>query len=343
MLYTSSPLQISKYISELLFRYDCVIIPGFGGFVANYSPASIHPTQHIFTPPSKNIVFNKSLVNNDGLLANHIATAENIPFSTALEKINVFVEDCRIKLSSAKTVVLENIGTLYLDVEKNIRFEPSNAINYLIESYGLTAFQSAAIKRGTTGFEKTFRDREPIPLKNKKLNIKKYVALALTAPLVLVMLWIPLKTDLLDNVNYNSLNPFDKINRVYKPRTQAAPSFTFEKIDETKLNKVDSKNISEAIFAVADTINRVVKKETQIQPVTELLPYHIVGGCFEIQANAEKLVNDMKSQNLEALIIGQNKNGLYIVSLGNYASKKEAFEELASIRKINSGAWLMKN
>lgn len=335
-------MQISKYISELLFRYDCVIIPGFGGFVANYAPASIHPTQHIFTPPSKNIVFNKNLINNDGLLANHIAVTEGISFSSALEKTTGFANDCHSKLDSSKEVELENIGTLYLDVEKNIRFEPSNAINYLIESYGLVAFQSAAIKRGDYGFEKTFKDREPIPLKNKKVNIKKYVALALSAPLVFAMLWIPLNTDILDNVNYSDLNPFaNNISRVYQPRPKTALSFTFATIDETKFTKAESKIISGTPIAAADTSKRVVKEE--IPPVTELLPYHIVGGCFEIQANAEKLVNDMKSQNIEASIIGQNKNGLYIVSLGNYASKKDAYSELASLRKINSGAWLMKN
>ena len=57
--------KIDKHINELLYNHDCVIVPEFGGFVTNYASAKIHPVQHTFTPPSKNIVFNKNLKNND--------------------------------------------------------------------------------------------------------------------------------------------------------------------------------------------------------------------------------------------------------------------------------------
>ena len=46
-------LEITKYIQELLFVHDCVILPGFGGFVANYRPAKIDENQQIVHPPSK--------------------------------------------------------------------------------------------------------------------------------------------------------------------------------------------------------------------------------------------------------------------------------------------------
>lgn len=52
---------IEKYISELLYQYDCVIIPGFGGFIGNYSPALIDPIYHTFHPPYKSLLFNINL------------------------------------------------------------------------------------------------------------------------------------------------------------------------------------------------------------------------------------------------------------------------------------------
>ena len=51
-------MNVEKHIGELLYDHNCVIVPDLGGFVANYAPAKIHPTQHTFTPPTKNIVFN---------------------------------------------------------------------------------------------------------------------------------------------------------------------------------------------------------------------------------------------------------------------------------------------
>ena len=60
---------IDNYICELLYDHDCVIIPGLGGFIANFEPARIIRKQHTIMPPSKKIAFNGKLKNNDGLLA----------------------------------------------------------------------------------------------------------------------------------------------------------------------------------------------------------------------------------------------------------------------------------
>ena len=75
------------YIQDLLFRYDCVVIPDFGGFLCSYTPSTIHPVQHKFQPPAKKVSFNKMLVMNDGLLAHHIALGEKISYSASMEII----------------------------------------------------------------------------------------------------------------------------------------------------------------------------------------------------------------------------------------------------------------
>src|SRR5580693_10165262 len=165
--------KVDKHISELLYEHDCVIVPDFGGFVANYASAKIHPTQHNFTPPSKNIVFNKNLKNNDGLLANHIVTTENTNYPEAIKYINHFVENTNSQLREGTKVKVDEVGTLFLDVERNIQFKPSTT-NYLLEAFGLAEFQSPAIKRDNIGkrIEKEFKDRGPIhgvvPLEKKK-------------------------------------------------------------------------------------------------------------------------------------------------------------------------------
>ena len=39
-------MDITKYISDLLYRYDCVIIPGFGGFITNKIGAKLDEKKH---------------------------------------------------------------------------------------------------------------------------------------------------------------------------------------------------------------------------------------------------------------------------------------------------------
>ena len=109
-------LKIDRYIQTLLFKHNCVIIPSFGGFVGNYKGAEIHPTQHIFTAPCKQLVFNKNLTINDGLLANIIVQEEKVTYSEALELIDKDVFKIKHLLSTGEKVELKSIGFLRLDV-----------------------------------------------------------------------------------------------------------------------------------------------------------------------------------------------------------------------------------
>ena len=76
--YLRATMTLDKQISSLLYLHDCIIIPGFGGFVANQKPSFLNPAHHIFSPPSKRIAFNSSLRIGDGLLANHISKTLNL-------------------------------------------------------------------------------------------------------------------------------------------------------------------------------------------------------------------------------------------------------------------------
>jgi hypothetical protein len=340
--------KIDKHISNLLDEHDCVIVPEFGGFVANYSPAKIHPVQHTFTPPAKNIVFNKNLKNNDGLLANHISMESGASYPEALKYIEHFVERTNISLKNGSKVKIEEVGTLFLDVERNIQFEPDAKVNHLLDAFGLAQFQSPAIKRDNIGkrIEKEFKDRGAIPAEKKKINVKRYVALALAMPLIFGMIWIPLKTDLLKNINYSDLNPFAS-KEVVKPELKNKSDDTAKKIEIPKdttsvqmaTTTIESKTVAEQLIQpIAADTTRVVK--SAVNPENK---FHLVAGCFQIEENAIKFVAMLQKQNIGASIIGQNDKGLYVVSCGDYSTRKEAGDELQNLRKLQPDAWLYKN
>ena len=358
-------IKVDKHISELLYKHDCVIVPDLGGFVANYASAKINPTQHTFIPPSKKIVFNKNLKNNDGLLVNHVASQEKISYSGALKHVNLFASSVITQLKDGAKVRLDKVGILFLDTERNIQFEPEST-NYLLDSFGLTQFQSPAIKRDNIGkrIEKEFKDRGAIPSEKKKSNIKRYVALAVALPLIFCMIWIPLKTDLLKNINYSGLNPF--------ATKEAAKHNSIEntKLNPTKIKAIEtapSVNINDTVKYTGGTITTSTS-----QPVTAGLvdtriaaaalavkadstavatatinnnmldfKFHLITGCFLIQDNANKFVVDLQNQNITASIIGK-RGGLYVVSSGDYATRKEAFIELKQLKKSQPDAWLLK-
>ena len=140
-------MRLAAYISDLLYRYECVIVPEFGGFVTNETSAKLNRLTHTFYPPTKQITFNSHLQNNDGLLANHIASVENISFSEAVSSIKNEIDSWKQSLKN-ESVELSKIGIISKDQQGNIIFEPTTSQNYLTSSYGLSTFNSPVVKRG---------------------------------------------------------------------------------------------------------------------------------------------------------------------------------------------------
>ena len=139
-------MTLAKYIGDLLYRYECVIVPNFGGFVTNEISAKVNHLTHTFYAPSKQLTFNSHLQNSDGLLVNYVASVKNISYS----KASVFIEN-EVNLWKTslinETVELESIGSFYLSKDGKYIFEPSNTVNYLTSSFGLNTYVSQAVKR----------------------------------------------------------------------------------------------------------------------------------------------------------------------------------------------------
>ncbi len=138
---------VEKYIRSLLYEHDCVVIPDFGGFIAHYMSASVHPIRHTFVPPSKEIAFNEMLKLNDGMLISHIASGEGISREEAAQKVRDFVESVREGIHRNQKYVFEEIGTLSLNFERNLQFAPFAHFNYLSESFGLPELLHKPIDR----------------------------------------------------------------------------------------------------------------------------------------------------------------------------------------------------
>ncbi len=129
-------MNLAKYISDLLYRYECVIVPSFGGFVTNNQSARIDEINNTLHPPYKQITFNSHLKNNDGLLANYIASVDKISYQSALNFIQFEIEGWQKKLKLHE-LNLDALGSFNL-VDNKLHFDPQQKINYLTSSFGLT-------------------------------------------------------------------------------------------------------------------------------------------------------------------------------------------------------------
>ncbi len=142
-------MKIARYIGDLLYDYECVVIPGLGGFLTHDKPSSIQPNTHHFRPPYKQVMFNAYLKTNDGLLVNYIAREENISYKEAKAQVDKFVYLCDNALKAGKRIHFHKVGSLHLNKNGILVFEQDHTINYNADAFGLTSFVSPAVRRAT--------------------------------------------------------------------------------------------------------------------------------------------------------------------------------------------------
>jgi nucleoid DNA-binding protein len=171
-------MQIEKHISDLLYRYQCVTVPGFGAFLTEIIPAHVTGSASSFFPPKKVVSFNANVKNNDGLLANHVALQEKMSYELAVIKINEVVNEWSYLLQNRNRVVVKNIGEISVNNELNWVFEPANTVNYLTDAFGLSSFVSPEITREVLKQQvEALEERAPIiftPQRKRNYSYLKY-------------------------------------------------------------------------------------------------------------------------------------------------------------------------
>lgn len=130
-------VTVEQLIGNLLLRHNCVIIPSFGGFVAKPISARIDYEKGTMLPPGKSLLFNRQLINNDGLLVSEYAHSNHVSFDEAQLEVTSLVKSWGMTLQSGGRIEIDNVGNLFFDEESNICFEQDRFCNLLLESFGL--------------------------------------------------------------------------------------------------------------------------------------------------------------------------------------------------------------
>lgn len=307
-------MQLETYISDLLYRYDCVTVPGFGAFLTHRVSAKIHESSQTFYPPKKALAFNEQLQQNDGLLANYMAEVENIPYSTAVNKISKHVKSIKSYLVEGETIQFKNIGELVLNTDGKIQFHPSNQINFLTDAFGLSEFNSPNISREV--YKETVEAVEetaPITLTPEKRSNRNWLNYAAAAVVVLGLGGIGAATYYSNTIeNHNQL------------------------AQEQANDQLDAK-VQEATFVISNPLPAAT-----LSLEKQSGNFHIVAGAFRVAENSKKKVSQLRELGFKARTIGENRYGLHEVVYGSFETRAEAQRELNNIRRNhNRDAWIL--
>ncbi|QNH60454.1 SPOR domain-containing protein [Hymenobacter sediminicola] len=179
-------MPLSDHIRTLLRDHDCVIIPDFGGLIADYAPARIHPVRHTLAPPAKRVAFNQSLTRNDGLLVDALSQHLNLSPAQARQMVREAVARMQQELETGQRTELSGIGIFRRSAGRGLEFEYTGTDNLLSASFGLPELVSRPV-RATDALNS--RERQPAApqLATVRRRASRVVYNALTAVVVGLM------------------------------------------------------------------------------------------------------------------------------------------------------------
>ena len=319
-------MDITAFIRELLFGHDCVIVPGFGGFLGNYTPARIDKKSGTFYPPVKQISFNRNLNHNDGLLVGRISGSSGINYGDARNLVEEFAGEIRRKLEKGEKVVFDHIGSFVNNQEGNIQFEPDRSSNYYLDSYGLESFQLMPL----AGYDVRTRITRPVQRDpQRQASMRKILwRAAVIVPLLSVLVIVPLKTDLFrSRVETTNMNPL--VSAEFEQNRKA--------VDEgVKMDQVQAEEI------VSPVITEEPKAEIAEPAATvETNAYILITGSFKSEENAMSQVNMLKSEGFSPEIVVA-PNGFFRVCAMSCSDMNTAITKKDSIAAKFPGAWISK-
>jgi len=374
-------MNLSKYIAELLVKNNCVIVPNFGGFIANYNPAIIDELRHKIYPPSKRVLFNSNLVNNDGLLANYVSTQISETYSESLVLIDEVSTNWKTQLNNGERVSIGEVGFLY-ESDNKIQFEQNREFNLYLGAYGLSAVNFVSLTEEFTKSEVLEQVESPIeiaavahseikevnkkdaivvalPNRTRKNNRWKYLAAACILPVLFYSYWIPMETHYLDsgNIQMADFNPLQKkANKIYNTRFEKN-EIDFETIESSGLDKVNllastvefyNYQFSDELY-IPVNLNRVKLDKTEV-----------VNSTPEVEINSKLTENHFHliagcfgdKNNADLLVkdlisqgysstIVDKNKGLYRVSVQSFDSKVKATQFKSKLSSNSISSWLL--
>ncbi|MFK8297569.1 SPOR domain-containing protein [Capnocytophaga cynodegmi] len=344
--------ELNEYVEELLYKHQCVIIPKFGAFISNRKSARMFEDK-TFVPPKRELTFNASLHSNDGLLIKHVSDNSGIDYNLVEDYVNTTVEGWKKILQKGETLTLNNIGVLKQTPEGRLSFEVFEDVNYLTDSFGMSAFvphEIAEVEEVIKPVEKqvtptldlpiekevktenTFvnRQRREEPKRNKKRPFLAYTAIAVVGLALLAFAAVKLFGEdiVADNTNNEIVISESQIEEQVQQKLSEA-TFTIPlSLPTISLNAVKVKELSKSKAEAKQEAETSQKTEVAIPEVKEVKKEAVVSK--EVPTKESK--KEVASPTTKAT--SSTKNKKFQVIAGAFKEEKNARTRVEQLKKL---------
>jgi len=309
-------MVLDKYIRDLLYLEDCVIIPGLGAFVSHYISAEIQEDTQTILPPAKEIAFNSELLEDDGILVSYMSDKLDRPEDVIREMIADQVKEIHEALVRGRVVNIGSVGHLSSGLGGELVFKASSDINFLMDSFGFSPFSFPALEpEKHNRFRRSIFFRQPVSHTKGALpgSFKKSTKKDNTTWQVVIAISILFLFSLLP---YNS-----RISESIISHPAALGSLPSLVILDPPLALIDS----------------------NIQDDIPLMRYPIIAGSFLSFRNADILYQKLISRGYNAKIEQDNKS-FYRVIMAEFITLDKAELALLDLQAGNKDLtlWILK-
>jgi hypothetical protein len=344
-------------VIQLLLRHNCVVVPGFGGFVAKQVSAELDFQKGILSPPKKALLFNRFLLTDDGLLLAEYARQYGLYYEDAKGQLQAFTDSLQRQLLNGETIKLAKLGSFTRQSDGQITFEQDRFFNLLLSSYGLTNLNFVS-KPVEIVEESPIIELAPV-VGASKIQWARMAAAACFLPLAFYSFWIPTQTNALQSGLFSSsdFNPMhEQVEPAYNKTNlhlKSAPAKTnsnleFELKERARLETYEWQ--PGYSFRVRIPAEPIQEKEniTSVTSPTSLeitqpaaATYDLIVGCFSNLQNAQNLQRKLQRDGFAARLI---QNGpLTKVSAGaaQNLTELQQIQQQAAARGLQG--WVLNN
>ena len=304
-------INLARHIEILLLEHDCVVIPGLGGFITNAEEARFLEQEWQMMPPYRTVRFNQALKTNDGLLVQSYMNIYDASYPAAQKQMQMDIDEMMDQLNLTGEYVMENIGTLRIDINHNISLETDESGINTPWFYGLSSFAL-----------------EPV----EAIEKQREIATAIQQTSVL-----PVTTA--GNDEEKSKTVVVKFNRrwIDIAVSAAAAVMLFFLISYTSEPKATTDTLT------ASAVN-ISQKATDAEATAANGRFSLVMASYTTKANGEEYIQRLAEEGFKEGRFFE-KGKMTRVLYGHYATAEEADEALHELRNKNSEfnqAWVLE-
>ncbi|MEI8117082.1 MAG: SPOR domain-containing protein [Flavobacteriia bacterium] len=344
-------IPFEEVLCQLILRHNCVVLPNFGGFVSKTIPAQIDFEKGILQAPYKQLLFNRNLINDDGLVVAEYARLNGLYYQEGVAQLTDFTGKLNADLALGKQVSIPKLGIFTKDADGIVRFEQDRHFNLLLSSYGLSnvTFVPNQVQEETPIIQLNPVSTEESTQKNPT-KFWKYAAAACLLPFAFYSFWIPMKTDVLHSglISYKDFNPLRGKMIVRYAEKQITPfekSVVNEANIDQQLSTVEPGEIGlyqydeSTVFAV-----KIPNLETKATAVVETSSvkanFEYIVGCFSEARNANNFVQKLQAEGFNAHILPGGT--LIRVSAGSAVNQTEIQAIQSQVNSKGIEGWICK-